>query len=101
LLSLKGRSSKEENQLFSIFLKLCEINDQKLGFIHKFNFLLLKGSLLKEAFQNYPLENLTYDLFASFKKRLFSDFLIPTNIQSDLETVPFIKSVSKSLKFCI
>jgi hypothetical protein len=74
LFSLRNRTSKEENQLFSIFLQLCEIDDQKLSLFPKLNHSLLKWDFLEKALKYFSVHNLTSDIFESFKKNIFAKF---------------------------
>jgi hypothetical protein len=82
-----------------IFLQLYEIDRQKLNFISKFILPLLKSKDREKVLSSFPIENITAEVFNSFKERLCKDFLIPIGQETDSQTITFLASVSEMFNF--
>jgi hypothetical protein len=98
---------EDENYLFQIVVKLIDKDPKRKALLKMINFLFVSSSFLKQFFEDFPLDEIDFDLFSSLKCRLFHDIsksdLLPTrrrrktqNILSQQEIDEFFQIISSN-----
>jgi hypothetical protein len=73
---------ENENYLFDIVAKLIDKDPKRKELLKMINFSFVSSSSLKQFFEDFPLDEIDFDLFSSLKGRLLHDIsksdLLPT-----------------------
>jgi hypothetical protein len=96
LFSSSHLSIQDEDFLFNLIVRLIEQDISRKTLLQTVYFPLVSSILLKNFFQNLPIEEIDLDLFESIKQRLFCDVIfsdsLPTSTRWKKQPILVTKS---------